>query len=513
MRLLFRQPPRREDRSVAASGLPAIKTDVPARTPEAEAADLGEGPLGPAGGRLELSARELFEKASPAVVRIEVRDRRSKLVAQGSGFFVSDDGLIVTNYHVIAGAYHAVARLSNGSEYPVEGVAAVDQEGDLSLLKVNGKDLPFLEATGQGLTEVGTKVYAIGNPQGLTNTLSEGLVSGHRVMDAKVTVIQTTAAISPGSSGGPLLTADGSVVAVTSSYLEEGQNLNFAVPAARVRRLIDNRGVLRRLGEVGKRRMYELTRTDIVQMSEVTSDQVEVFGVHLGMTFEEAKRVLGEHEELTVMISRPLGFDEPLEDNFSVSHREHPLNVLFSLRWERGEEGLNMLCGYETLSRYVVGRTKELWSLEAVSANSGAVASFLGHSDGPVVIKETARWRIERFYYNDKGIEVSVHAHGDQRRLVAVIFVPTDEAAARQRDSQLKARWMLERQVAELWEKWGKLRKGMTRADIQKLLGDPTKVTATRSWYYSYRKAGLRGEVHFKPPLYWRVTGWDQPRW
>src|SRR5207248_2526247 len=81
------------------------------------------------------------------------------------------------------------------------------------------------------------KVFAIGSPLGLANTLSDGLVSGHREIDS-VTVIQTTAPISPGSSGGPLLGADEKVVGVTTFAFKGGQNLNFAIPAAHVARLL-----------------------------------------------------------------------------------------------------------------------------------------------------------------------------------------------------------------------------------------------------------------------------------
>lgn len=203
----------------------------------------------------ELSADALFKRASPAVVRVEVRDRELKSQTQGSGFFVSEDGLIVTNYHVIEGAHYATVRLEDGSVAFVEGLAGVDRRADLALLKVKAAGASFLELGQLGLPSVGTRVYAIGNPQGLTNTLSEGLVSGHRKVEEGMTLIQTTAAISPGSSGGPLLAADGRVVGVTTSFLAEGQNLNFAVPAERVMILVKGRGKIERLASAGGGRL------------------------------------------------------------------------------------------------------------------------------------------------------------------------------------------------------------------------------------------------------------------
>ena len=197
-----------------------------------------------------LTPDELFAKASPSVVQVEVRDGDMKPVGQGSGFFVSADGLLVTNHHVIANASFASVRTASGTML-VEGVAASDPGADLALLKVSVKSVPFLKVAEGAAPPVGTRVFAIGNPEGLTNTLSEGLVSGFRTFPGRTeksperAFIQTTAAISHGSSGGALLAGNGVVVGVTTAGIDEGQNLNFAVPADAVRRLIGSRGKLR----------------------------------------------------------------------------------------------------------------------------------------------------------------------------------------------------------------------------------------------------------------------------
>lgn len=203
----------------------------------------------------EGTATELFAKASPAVVRVVVRDQDFKIISQGSGLFVTGDGLLATNCHVIEGAAFATVLLPGSEPLSVEGVAGVDAEADVALLKVKGKDFPHLPLDPGPLPTVGTRVYAIGNPEGLTNTLSEGLVSGLRQVKDGLSIIQTTAAISPGSSGGPLLTADGKAVGVTKSFLAEGQNLNFAVPALQVRRLLGAQTPLRPLASVGGKRL------------------------------------------------------------------------------------------------------------------------------------------------------------------------------------------------------------------------------------------------------------------
>jgi Flp pilus assembly protein TadD len=181
---------------------------------------------------------ELYRYAAPAVVRVLVKDARGKPLGFGSGFFVSTDGLVVTNFHVIEGANAASVSAGGATDVPVECVIASDRDSDLVLLRVRARPKQYLALSDEAPPAVGSKVYAIGCPEGLTNTLSEGLVSGLRGTRAGVPIIQTNAAISHGSSGGPLLSPDGRVVGVTSAGLQDGQNLNFAIPAERVRALL-----------------------------------------------------------------------------------------------------------------------------------------------------------------------------------------------------------------------------------------------------------------------------------
>jgi S1-C subfamily serine protease len=185
-----------------------------------------------------LSAQAIFTQASPAVVRVVSRDENFREVALGSGFFVTREGVLVTNYHVVKGAKFANVLLHTGATFFVDSILALDEASDLALLKVKGDNLSCLALapTDKSLA-VGDHVFAIGNPQGLTNSISEGIISGLR--DEKgVPGVQTTAAISPGSSGGPLLDDKGCVVGVTTATLRGGQNLNFAVAAPKVKTLL-----------------------------------------------------------------------------------------------------------------------------------------------------------------------------------------------------------------------------------------------------------------------------------
>jgi len=161
-------------------------------------------------------------------------------MGQGSGFVATNDGLVVTNYHVVKGCASLTVLLEGNKTLDVAGIAAVDPDGDLALVKTGGALPAPLQVAAGGLPEVGSRTYAIGNPLGLTNTLSEGLVSGLRKESDSLTFIQTSAPISPGSSGGPLVDEEGRVLGVTTLCFVAGQNLNFAVQAARIRSLLGN---------------------------------------------------------------------------------------------------------------------------------------------------------------------------------------------------------------------------------------------------------------------------------
>ena len=182
---------------------------------------------------------DVVKRSSDAVVLIVISNSAGQETALGSGFLVSSDGEIVTNYHVIKEAHSAIVKLSNGSFFLVGGVLASDTDKDLAIVKVNGKNLPFLSLGDIEKLHVGDHVVAIGSPLGLEGTVSDGIVSGVRdVSGAKW--IQTTAPVSHGNSGGPLLDMSNHVVGVITwgVNLELGQNLNFAAPCSEVTKLL-----------------------------------------------------------------------------------------------------------------------------------------------------------------------------------------------------------------------------------------------------------------------------------
>ena len=169
-----------------------------------------------------MTPEQLFATVSPSVVRVLAGDR-----SQGSGVVV-ESGSVITNCHVTRDA--SEVRVKAGAQVLPAKVAVADESLDLCSLDVPRLDAPAVAmGTVEGL-RTGQRVYAIGAPMGLELTISEGIVSALREVDTGK-VIQTTAPVSPGSSGGGLFTADGQLVGIVTFQHRYGQNLNFALPA------------------------------------------------------------------------------------------------------------------------------------------------------------------------------------------------------------------------------------------------------------------------------------------
>jgi S1-C subfamily serine protease len=188
-------------------------------------------------GRKDIPA--IAKAANGAIVSIVMSDKDGHALAQGSGFLVSKDGLVVTNYHVIAEGTSAVVKLPEGAFYIVEGMVASDKARDVAVIKTHGKSFRTLTLGNSDRLQVGEEVVAIGNPLSLESTVSNGIVSGIRTVEEEGgNFLQITTPISPGSSGGPLFNMAGEVVGITTLYLKGGENLNFAIPINDVKRLL-----------------------------------------------------------------------------------------------------------------------------------------------------------------------------------------------------------------------------------------------------------------------------------
>jgi len=176
---------------------------------------------------------DLVARVGPSVVTIRTFDSNGRELAQGSGFLL-EDGRVATNTHVVRGAANVELLDSDGQLIGTTQYAeALSNTVDIAIL-------PRVVTEQQGLLlaaaepPVGTRIFAIGAPEGLQNTVSDGLVSAVRDLDSQ-RMIQISAPISSGSSGGPVVNIGGSVIGVSVLSVTDGQNLNFAVPARAIR--------------------------------------------------------------------------------------------------------------------------------------------------------------------------------------------------------------------------------------------------------------------------------------
>ncbi|MEK6300399.1 MAG: serine protease [Acidobacteriota bacterium] len=212
-----------------------------------------------------LAATEIARRTLPAVVMIECANADE--ASQASGFLILP-GIVVTNYHVIKnmekGTIKVVdGRLKGSKKFRITAVLAVDERTDLALLGVleaKRAGISMLPLA-QGNAVIGETVYAFGNPEGLSGTMSPGIVSSAlRVLNGKP-LLQITAPISHGSSGGPVVNSRGQVVGIAVGSVTEGQNLNFAVPASLITSLVTK-------WESGNSGGFESNIWDLIEPSE-----------------------------------------------------------------------------------------------------------------------------------------------------------------------------------------------------------------------------------------------------
>jgi len=183
-----------------------------------------------------LNAEEIYSNFNEALVKIVSIGFNGNPLSQGSGVIISDSGYVVTNYHNFSGA-EKIAVLYNGKYISGNEILGADMVRDLLVLKLKGNHYKAVKIADLSTIKVGQKIYTVGSPRGLSNTISEGIISGIRYdEDLDRNLIQFTAPITHGSSGGALLTESGELIGITSYGLGEG-NINFAIPIDELKRI------------------------------------------------------------------------------------------------------------------------------------------------------------------------------------------------------------------------------------------------------------------------------------
>jgi len=194
-----------------------------------------------------LSAQEIYRRVNPSVVTVIVYQTNGTSV--GTGVIFSEDGYVLTNYHVLDGGGSCIVMTDTGYTWPAFYVAG-DMTNDLAVLKIDAEGFPAAEFGDSDLLSVGEPVYAIGNPLGieLRGTLTNGIVSAINrdvwVDDHYMTLIQTNAALNTGNSGGPLINEFGQVVGINvikmTSLYSNVEGLGFAIPSASIERIAND---------------------------------------------------------------------------------------------------------------------------------------------------------------------------------------------------------------------------------------------------------------------------------
>ncbi|HAX98256.1 MAG TPA: hypothetical protein DCY12_05065, partial [Candidatus Atribacteria bacterium] len=186
----------------------------------------------------------LVKKVKPTIVAIYTFNNQGQSLMQGSGFFINNQGDVITNWHVIENAHSAVVKTFEGNSYLVKEVLGGSKESDLALLSIDSRNdsvqgLPISHS----IPEIGERVLVMGNPLALEFSVSDGIIAAIRMIPeySNGEVIQITAPVSPGSSGSPVMNMQGEVIAVAFYVYFHGENLNFAIPSQRVIDIINNK--------------------------------------------------------------------------------------------------------------------------------------------------------------------------------------------------------------------------------------------------------------------------------
>lgn len=178
----------------------------------------------------ELKRSDILDRAKTAVVIVVPYDAAGKKLNTGTGFVISEDGLVATAWHVIAGAAKVKAMRQNGAALVADGVVAWDVVQDYAILKVSGKKLPYLDLGDSDALTPGQKVIAVGKIVGIEQLVVDGTISAMRTPPSAPKLMQITAKVQPRAAGGPVLNMAGEVIGVASCLSAAGQDVSFAVP-------------------------------------------------------------------------------------------------------------------------------------------------------------------------------------------------------------------------------------------------------------------------------------------
>lgn len=212
-------PEKRDRKKRTAANQPAVSQRTVLNAHQTESIDVSE---------TDRSFEELAQLAS-SIVMISIHNKHGEVIGTGSGIMIGEDGYILTNNHVASGGRYYSVRIEDDEEnYQTDEVIKYNNALDLAVVRIQRRLRPLPIYRGGKKLVRGQKVVAIGSPLGLFNSISDGIISGFRRID-DIDMIQFTAPISPGSSGGAVLNMQGEVIGISTAGINSGQNINLAV--------------------------------------------------------------------------------------------------------------------------------------------------------------------------------------------------------------------------------------------------------------------------------------------
>lgn len=320
------------------------------------------------------SYRELVRKTLPGVVTIKTYDEGGEPIATGSGLVLTRDGLVATNFHVLKDAITAKVHLNSGDVFRLAGVLEFDETRDFAILKIPAVDLPALPVGNPEMLVAGDPIIAIGSPLGLSGTVTTGVVSEIRQMDG-YRMIRHSAAISPGSSGGPLVNEAGEVIGLNTARFQGGENLSMALPISYVRgalsasdgKLLDLRRIHDAVAERDRKRDSQKIEGVLRDNFRLYSDPDGLFSLLVPNAWSvERDRYLSKDKEpdrhILFMASHPDAEKSDIHGWLSDGFRLHII---------RPPEGRTWTTEGQSLDRWVASKFKEM------------LASYSNRADDP----------------------------------------------------------------------------------------------------------------------------------
>ncbi|ROR30351.1 serine protease Do [Mobilisporobacter senegalensis] len=246
----------------------------------------------------KLTAEKVYEQCVAATVQINTSD------GLGTGFFI-DQGKIVTNYHVIAGASNINVQTLSGKIYEKVTILGYDEALDIAVLKISSKN-KVLKLNSHGI-KVGETVYTIGSSKGFSNTFTNGIIASINRKIENVNYIQTNAALSSGNSGGPLLNSYGEVIGINSMQYQDGQNLNFAININQINKVSTKKSLTEI--EFWKKSISEYSNLFVMEDESLSSkiSTSQEFGFE-NKVYGTMKPDETDYYKFTLSITREIGF-------------------------------------------------------------------------------------------------------------------------------------------------------------------------------------------------------------